>query len=138
MDYGLIDYHTYKSNMRVDKILLDRKKKQLIKADFYKGKLNDNKKVNLNDKKTSLKNDYSNNLLINNANQIIRHNKTHSKPDIILNNHIKNVKGKIVDIPSINLDRFFPLMKDPQINCLEKFVRGGENTVLKTLDNFKC
>jgi len=48
----------------------------------------------------------------------------------------KVLKGEIVDIPAIGLNRFYNVMKDPQENCIEPFLRGGHNSVLETLDNF--
>ena len=43
-----------------------------------------------------------------------------------------------VDFKSATMNRFYPLKKNPQINCVEPFIRGGQNSVLLFLDNYKC
>jgi len=140
MDYGLINYHTDNSNKRVEEILLDRKSKQLIMSQFYTGVINKNLgniKVN-KDKNKDLKNYYANNLLLDDNNKVIKNKTINNEKNSFFDNQLNYVKSNIVDIPSVNLDRFYPLMKDPQINSIENFRRGGENTVLQTLDNFEC
>ena len=147
MDYGLIDYHTDNSNKRIDEILLDRKSKQLIMSQFYTGNINKELiDIKLNkDHNKDLKNYYTNNLLLDDNHNVIKNKLIKTKDDSFFNYQLHHLKSKLPDLPkipveisSVNLDRFYPLMKDPQINCIEKFRRGGENSVLQTLDNFKC
>jgi hypothetical protein len=147
MDYGVIDYHTDNSNKRIDEILLERKSKQIIMSQFYNGKINkDLKEIKLNkDHNKDLKNYYTNNLLLDDNHKVIKNNTIKTNNDSFFDHQLHHLKSKLPDLPkipvdisSVNLDRFYPLMKDPQINSIEKFTRGGENTVLQTLDNFKC
>jgi len=147
MDYGVIDYHTDNSNKRIDEILLERKSKQIIMSQFYNGKINkDLKEIKLNkDHNKDLKNYYTNNLLLDDNHKVIKNNTIKANNDSFFDLQLHHLKSKLPDLPkipvdisSVNLDRFYPLMKDPQINSIEKFTRGGENTVLQILDNFKC
>ena len=145
MDYGVIDYNTQNLNKNIEEILLHRKQSQIIMSQFYKGEINNNlKNINLNKNNKELKNYYTNNLLLDDNNKVIK-NKPIKNKNSFFDNQLIYVKNELPDLPqipvevsSVNLDRFYPIMKDPQINCIEKFIRGGENTVLQTLDNFKC
>jgi hypothetical protein len=43
-----------------------------------------------------------------------------------------------VDFKSATMNRFFPLMKNLQLNCVEPFTRGGISSVLQDLDSYQC
>tara|TARA_B110001469_G_scaffold122989_1_gene134383 strand:- start:3824 stop:4246 length:423 start_codon:yes stop_codon:yes gene_type:complete len=140
-----MDYEQFNNNninlQQITKILFKRKLKQLEINNYKNGNSNINvNSINLDENiQNDLKNDYSDGLLLNNSNKIMSKTINQRKYQSIFDiesNYKKNMG--IVDIPSIGLNRFYPLMKDPQLNCIEKFERGGINTVLQDLDNYKC
>ena len=40
------------------------------------------------------------------------------------------------ELKGVGINRWEPLFFDPQKNCIETFTRGGENSVLNTLDTY--
>ena len=41
-----------------------------------------------------------------------------------------------IQLTGVGINRWEPLFFDPQKNCIENFRRGGENSVLNTLDAY--
>lgn len=52
------------------------------------------------------------------------------------NQSCRDVKKEDIKLTGVGINRWEPLFFDPQKNCLENFTRGGENSVLNTLDAF--
>lgn len=60
----------------------------------------------------------------------------HTKPqpslfDITMS---KQQQSQFVDIQASIQNQFYPLPKNPQVNCIEPFTRGGDSTVLQIRD----
>ena len=60
----------------------------------------------------------------------------HTKPqpslfDITMS---KQEQSQFVDIQASIQNQFYPLPKNPQVNCIEPFTRGGDSTVLQIRD----
>ena len=52
------------------------------------------------------------------------------------NQNSRDVKKEDIQLTGIGINRWEPLFFDPQKNCIENFTRGGENSVLNTLDTY--
>jgi hypothetical protein len=46
----------------------------------------------------------------------------------------KRVQSRFVDIQASIQNQFYPLPKNPQVNCIEPFTRGGDSSVLQIRD----
>lgn len=46
------------------------------------------------------------------------------------------ITKKDIIATGVGINRWEPLFFDPQKNCIEQFTRGGENSVLNTLDTY--
>jgi hypothetical protein len=127
-----IDYNTINTNQEFNKILKNRKEKQSLILNYQSGK-------NVDFSSDNVRNNYSKNLLLNVDGKLIKDVKSVKDYDGYFKIKLDSKeRGKYTNITATGLNRFYPLMKNPQENCIEKFTRGGENTVLNTLDNFKC
>ena len=127
-----IDYNTTNTNQEFSKILKDRKEQQSLILNYQSGK-----KVDFSS--DNVRNNYSKNLLLNADGKLIKDVKSVKDYDGYFKIKLDSKeRGKYTNITATGLNRFYPLMKNPQENCIEKFTKGGENTVLNTLDNFKC
>lgn len=135
-------YQTLSSNNRQDYILKKRLIDQysLLQYGKYANLNIDTNKINYNKKNEHLKNKVSKELfLTTDNNDIEKHVKSQYKPTQLFSvqfNKSKPYRKQFIDQPAINLNRFYDLYKNPQINCIEPFIRGGHNSVLETLDNF--
>jgi hypothetical protein len=135
-------YQTLSSNSRQDYILKKRLIDQysLLQYGKYANLNIDTNKINYNKKNEHLKNKVSKELfLTTDNNDIEKHVKSQYKPTQLFSNQFnksKSYRKQFIDQPAINLNRFYDLYKNPQINCIEPFIRGGHNSVLETLDNF--
>lgn len=135
-------YQTLNSNNRQDYILKKRLIDQysLLQYGKYANLNIDTNKINYNKKNEHLKNKVSKELfLTTDNNDIEKHVKSQYKPTQLFSdqfNKSKPYRKQFIDQPAINLNRFYELYKNPQINCIEPFIRGGHNSVLETLDNF--
>ena len=47
-----------------------------------------------------------------------------------------NITNKDISLSAVGINRWEPLFFDPQKNCIENFTRGGENSILNTLDTY--
>jgi hypothetical protein len=54
------------------------------------------------------------------------------------NQDSRTVTKKNIHLTGMGINRWTPLFFDPQKNCIENFTRGGENSVLNTLDTYKA
>ena len=52
------------------------------------------------------------------------------------NQSCRDVKKEDIQLTGVGINRWEPLFFDPQKNCIENFTRGGENSVLNTLDTY--
>ena len=52
------------------------------------------------------------------------------------NQNSRSISEKDIIKTGVGINRWEPLFFDPQKNCLENFTRGGENSVLNTLDTY--
>jgi len=46
------------------------------------------------------------------------------------------ITRKDISLTGVGINRWEPLFFDPQKNCIENFKRGGENSVLESLDTY--
>jgi hypothetical protein len=130
MDNFFIDYVSeYNKNKKNE--VKNKLKSNIDAINIYKNTINPiNTQDNPNNIELNLQKYYNENLILgNNHYESITQN---------IENNLNKSKKNIVDVPSYEINRFYNLHKNPQLNCIEHFTRGGENTVLNLIDNYKC
>jgi len=73
---------------------------------------------------------------IMNHNDMLLKNKVSKNYGTRFNQDSRNITDKDISLLGQGINRWEPLFYDPQKNCIEKFTRGGENSVLNTLDTY--
>lgn len=59
---------------------------------------------------------------------------TEPQPSLFDATMSKQDQSQFVDIQASIQNQFYPLPKNPQVNCIEPFTRGGDSTVLQIRD----
>ena len=130
MDQFFLDYVSEYNNKRKNEVK-NKLKSNIDAINIYKSTIKDiNTQENPNQVEKNLQKYYNENLIFGN-------NQQETITDI-LENKYKTSNKNIVDTNSYSINRFYQLHKNPQENCIEKFTRGGENTVLDLIDNYNC
>jgi hypothetical protein len=136
-----VDFNLPNSHKREKYILDTRLIKNNKLLEYSNGLLNINNKLQETDKNLNIRNKPNKKLYLTNdynnieKNQIVKNKETTLFDEQF--NKSKKYRKEFLDQPAVDLNRFYKLYKNPQVNCVEPFIRGGNNSVLEYLDNFE-